>query len=186
MRHGIAALLLASVAACGGDGTPVETAGTGAAENAKPVRAIADPGGTSPGKPRAPISIGYEIVNNPIVGAPVQINVDVESAEGPVKVRYSINDGSALQFQEDQVEEEEISEPGRRQPRQLRVIPQREGRVFVNVSAEVETSGGTMIRSMAIPLRVGAAPDGPTINGELVEAPDGETVISMPAEDREN
>ena len=95
-------------------------------------------------------------------------------------------DKRTLQFQEDQVAEEEIREPGRGQPRQLRVIPLREGRVFVNVSAEVQTAGGAMIRSMAIPLRVGAAPDGPVVNRAMAEGPDGEAVITMPADERED
>jgi hypothetical protein len=185
---GFAILLLTSVAACGGDGdnTPVGTSGPAGDDQAGTVRPIADTPVMSPGKPTAPISIDYEIVNNPIVGAPVQINITVSSSEGPVRVRYSINDASALQFQEGQVEEEEIREPGRGQPRQLRVIPLREGRVFVNVSAEVETAGGAMIRSMAIPLRVGAAPDGPAVKPAMAEGPDGEAVITMPAEEREN
>jgi hypothetical protein len=141
----------------------------------------------SPGKPSAPISIDYEVVNKPIVGAPVQINVNVSSTRGPVMVRYSIADASAIRFQEGQVEEEEIRDASRRNvPRQLRVVPQREGRLYVNVSAEVQTAEGAMIRSMAIPLKVGAAPEAPTVNGEVREGPDGETVISMPAEERPN
>ena len=135
----------------------------------------------SPGKPTAPISMSYEILGTPVVGSPVQINVEVSSPQGPVEVRYSIADPGALVFQAGQVERLEIRDPSRREPRQLAVIPQREGRVYVNVSAEVLTPGGSMIRSMAIPIRVGAAREVATPNGELVEGPDGETVISMPA-----
>lgn len=141
----------------------------------------------SPGKPTAPISIEYEIVSKPIVGAPVQINVIVSSAQGPLSVKYSINDASALRFQEGQVQEEEITAAASGSaPRQLSVVPLREGRHFVNVSAEVQTTGGSMIRSMAIPLRVGAAPDGPGLNSAMKESPDGDSVISMPADERPN
>jgi hypothetical protein len=188
-RTGLALLLAVSLAACGDGGTTVGTVNPddGAAAD-KPVRPIADRPVASPGKPTAPISLDYEIVNQPIVGAPVQINVNVASGEGPVKVRYSIDDESALYFQADQVEEEEISAAASRNaPRQIRVVPQREGRVYVNVSAELETPGGAMIRSMAIPLRVGAAPDSaPASSRDAIEGPDGEAVISMPAEEREN
>jgi hypothetical protein len=65
---------------------------------------------------------------------------------------------------------------------QVAVVPQREGRLYINVSAEVETAGGTIIKSMAIPIQVGNAPVQPQLNGELKEGPDGETVISMPAQ----
>ena len=33
----------------------------------------------------------------------------------------------------------------------------------------------------AIPIKVGSAPEKTTVNGELLEGTDGETVISMPA-----
>jgi len=170
-----------SIAACGPGPGPT----TSGPEQLQPAQPQASGPVVSPGKPTAPITIDYEIVNKPIVGAPVQINVRVSSPQGPVKVSYSIDDASALRFQEGQVEEEEI--PGgaaRDVPRQLTVVPLREGRLFVNVSAEVQTPGGVMIRSMAIPLRAGAAPDGPTLNEAVKESPEGERVISMPAEER--
>lgn len=152
-----------------------------AAVAGKPTPTVGDTGSTSPGKPTAPISMKYEVMGKPIVGQPVLINVVVSSAQGPVNVQYSIPDRSALAFQQGQVERVEIADPSSGSVQQLSIIPQREGRVYVNVSAEVQTPGGSMIRSMAIPVKVGSAPEQPTINGELKEGPDGETVISMPA-----
>ena len=182
----LAALLVSGlvVAACGGDGTSVAPAASSdAATSTGTQKPQLDTSGASPGKPTAPIAMSYKIMNNPVVGAPVQINVDVHSSQGPVSVRYSIIDSSALRFQEGQVEQLEIRDPSRREPRQLAVIPQREGRLYVNVSAEVMTPGGSMIRSMAIPIKVGAAPETPATNGERKEGPNGETVISLPAEE---
>jgi len=149
----------------------------------KPAAAVASNRSRSPGKPSAPISLEYEVLGRPIVGLPVAINVRINAAQdaGPVAVQYSINDTSALRFQEGQVERLRIVDPADDSMQQVAVIPQREGRLYVNVSAEVETPGGTLIKSMAIPIQVGSAPQQPTINGELQEGPDGETVISMPA-----
>lgn len=135
------------------------------------------------GKPRAPISIDYEVVGNAIVGQPVLINVDVKSSQGPVELSYAITDNSAVMFQPGQVERIQIPDPSSGSQQQLAVVPQREGRVYVNVSAEVQTPGGSMIRSMAIPIKVGKAPEQATVPGEVMDAPDGETVISMPAEE---
>lgn len=139
--------------------------------------------GASPGKPQAPISMSYEIVGNPIVGNPVLVNVSVSSAEGPVNVHYSITDRSALMFQDGQVERLEIADPSSGAVQQLSVVPLREGRLYVNVSAEVQTPGGSMIRSMAIPIKVGAAPAEAPSPDNVVEGPDGEAVISMPAQE---
>ena len=150
--------------------------------------AIATGGGsTSPGKPSAPISIRYEILGNPIVGQPVAINVFVRSTSGsqPVTLQYSINDSSALTFQAGQVERLQLTAKAENtdSQQQLAVVPQREGRLYINVSAEILTPDGAMIKSMAIPIQVGSAPGKPEINGDLVEGPDGETVISMPAKE---
>lgn len=171
-----------SIVACGN-----ETASTVAVPANKPAAKFADPGSTSPGKPSAPIMIDYEVLGKPIVGLPVAINVEVRGTRddlGPVSVSYSINDRSALQFQEGQVERYEILDVREARREQLAVIPQREGRLYVNVSVEVETPGGMMIKSMAIPIQVGSTAEPSRDDGEVIEGPDGERVQSMPA--REN
>ena len=88
-----------------------------------------------------------------------------------------------MMFQTGQVQRLEIADPSAGSVQQLSVIPQREGRIYVNVSAELQTADGLSIRSMAIPIKVGRAPVEATINGELVDGPGGESVISMPAQE---
>lgn len=175
-------LTLGCLTACQGSNEPT-AAEQPAAVAGKPTPVIADSNSPSPGKPTAPIDISYEVIGNAIIGSPVSINIVVTSDRGPVSVEYSITDGSALMFQPGQVERLEIIDPSSGSVQQLSVVPQREGRVYINVSAEIETPDGLAIRSMAIPIKVGTAPEKATINGELVEGPDGETVISMPAQE---
>ena len=177
------ALILVGIAACQGSSSGPNVTEQPATDAGKPAPTVADANSASPGKPTAPIAISYEVIGNAIVGFPVSINVVVTSAAGPVDVQYSIIDGSALMFQSGQVERLKIADPSSGSVQQLAVIPQREGRVYVNISAEVETPDGSMIRSIAIPIKVGSAPEEATINGELVEGPEGETVISMPAQE---
>ena len=191
----VALTVLLSLGACNEEGKEsASTESAPAVAASKPaIAAIAiatatGTGSTSPGKPSAPISMQYEILGNPIVGQPVAINVQVRSTSGnqPVTVQYSINDSSALVFQAGQVESLQFTANAEKKAdsqQQLAVIPQREGRLYVNVSAEIQTPDGSMIKSMAIPIQVGSAPEKPEINGELVEGPDGETVISMPAKE---
>ena len=179
-------LMTAGIAACN-DHAREEVVARPATEAQadKPVPALEDTGTTSPGKPSAPISMDYEVMGNPVVGAPVAINIRISANEeyGPLEVRYSIADASALEFQPGQVRNMRLGHTEMRNRQQLAVIPRREGRSFVNVSAEVQTPGGLMIKSIAIPIQVGSAPDKPSLPGELVEGPDGETVISMPAKE---
>ena len=168
-----------SIAGCGD-----ESGNSGSASIGKPAANVASGDSTSPGKPSIPISIDYEVLGKAIVGLPVAINVQVSASQevGPITVQYSINDVSALRFQEGQVERRQYRNRSELDMQQVAVVPQREGRLYINVSAEVETAGGTIIKSMAIPIQVGNAPVQPQLNGELKEGPDGETVISMPAQ----
>ena len=151
----------------------------------KPAPAIQAASQDPIGKPSAPISMRYEVLGKPVVGSPVAINIEFNTSgdQGPVAVHYSIVDRSALRFQQGQVESLEVDVRRGDRTRQLAIIPQREGRLYVNVSVEIQTPDGSMIKSMAIPIQVGSAPQKPEINGELVEGPDGETVISMPAQE---
>jgi hypothetical protein len=175
-----------AVSACGDESSVNSSSANNASANnttAKPSAPTAISGSRSPGKPSAPISLDYEVLGKPIVGLPVAINVRVSGSgdSGPISVRYSINDSSSLLFQDGQIEKLDITDSASSDLQQVAVVPQREGRLYVNVSAQVDTPDGVMIKSMAIPIQVGSAPQQPIINGELQQGPDGETVISMPA-----
>lgn len=138
-----------------------------------------------PGKPRAPISFSYEILGNPIVGQPVAINLLVYSNQSePIRVEYRIIDGSSMIFPESQALQVEVvpSSDEVAASQQITLVPQREGRLYLNVSGSIETEAGSMIRAMAIPIQVGSAPREQQVNGEVQIMPDGDTVVSMPAE----
>ena len=141
----------------------------------------------STGKPTAPITLEYDVIGSAIVGQPVGISLRVGSDEPglPVTLHYRILDSAALVFAESQPQRVAMTIEPDENPRltQITVVPQREGRLYVNVSAEVETENGTLLRAMAIPVQVGAAPSSPAVNGELKQTADGETVVSMPAEE---
>ena len=138
------------------------------------------------GKFRAPISFAYEILGNPIVGQPIAINLQVSSSQSDtITVEYRIIDSSSMIFPESQALKVEVSPSSDDVPaqQQITVVPQREGRLYLNVSGSIETENGPMIRATAIPIQVGSAPREQQVNGETQEMPDGETVISMPAEE---
>lgn len=140
----------------------------------------------SPGKPSAPISIDYDVIGVPIVGHPVNIDLVVSSTQGdaPVKLRWHVLDTGSLSFPESQLREVALR-PNLRQPetRQVTVVPQREGRLYLNVTAEIETADGAMLKTMAIPIQVGSAPGEPEPAGDVKQDADGETVISLPADE---
>ncbi len=64
---------------------------------------------------------------------------------------------------------------------QVRLVPLREGRLFLNVSASIEVDGGLVSSAVAIPVQVGAAPRQPETNGTLATDENGEAIHSLPA-----
>lgn len=177
-------LAMSGITGCNGGGSSGSVSDDSASGPVdKPGRGTAAFSEASPGKPGAPVDISYEVVGNAFVGVPVAVNIKFDAADGPLDVKFSINDTSAVLFQDGQVEQLQIVDPGDGSVQQITVVPQREGRVYVNVSVEVPADFGTMIRSIAIPINVGSAAKETTINGELQQGPDNETVISMPAQE---
>ena len=175
----IAASALAFLAACG------DASDSGVAEQESTAVSDIPTTTTSPGKPSAPINFRYEVQGTPLVGHPVSINVFVSSSVvgAPINLFYRVSDASSMMFPASQALRAEFMMAPGDEPRaqQITVIPQREGRLYLNVSAEIDMNGDTMLKSMSIPIQVGSAPPELKINGELVETPEGETVISMPA-----
>lgn len=140
------------------------------------------------GKPSAPVTLAYTVIGAPVVGQPVSIAIEVISTlqERPVTLHYGIQDAAELAFAQDQPQQVALGTIATREPvrRQVRVVPQREGRLYLNVMAEVETEGGALLKAMAIPIQVGDAPVPRTPQGEVLRDAEGEAVISLPASER--
>ena len=100
-------------------------------------------------------------------------------------MNYRINDTTSLRFSDVQAETVSLVPIGDEafSAEQVTVIPQREGRLFLNVSAEIDTEIGRMAKVMAIPIQVGSVRPTPQINGELTTDEQGEALISMPAQE---
>ena len=151
-----------ALAACGGNEQQAAVDTDEAVEKDVPAVA-AKPAPTYDGtvaKPGAPFSVSYKIIGTPIVGSPVTIDLRVTSTLGshPLQVSYRINDASAMMFHEAQPSKVAMA-PADNEDfvlQQVTVIPQREGRLYLNVGASVDTEEGSMSSMMAIPIQVGS------------------------------
>lgn len=184
-RMNIGAVLIVSlfVAACGDGGTPPSQASMSKDVPAAGQKTGAEPG-TSPGKPSAPIQIDYRIVGVPVVGQPVTVELDVRSslAVAELRVSYQVLDESGLFLPETQAREALLTAigDGERRSQRVTVIPQAEGRYYLNVLVEMDTPEGLMGKAASIPIQIGNVRPAPKLNGELRTDAEGETVISMP------
>ena len=173
------------LAACGGSGeqqaTPAEQ-GT-AAET--PVAVLTpDEKFSVTGKPQGPVRIDYRIIGTPVVGQPVTVDLKVRSNVGdtPVTLSYGTNDSTAMIFPESQQRMVSLAfvDEERTAGQQVTLIPAREGRLFLNVTAHMQTDTGSLQTVTAVPIQVGAAPRELQQNGVLTTDENGELIREMP------
>lgn len=153
--------------------------------------AAADVADTTPArtsKVQSPVQIDYQVIGTPIVGQPVSVNLQLRSTLGaePYRVSYRVNDPTAMQLPESQLASVSVSPAAgeERSMQQVTVIPLREGRLYLNVAAEVETDSGSMQTVIAIPIQVGAvAPREILENGSTTTDADGKLIRSLPAKE---
>lgn len=146
-------------------------------DGSETLRSAKDVHGTS----SVPINIDYQIMGMPVVGIPLSINLKIRSAsEQPIRVKFRINDLTSLEFSDAQSETVSVIPTGDEEysEEQVTVIPQREGRLFLNVAAEIETDVGMTATVMAIPIPVGRGRSGRLTAGDA-----GDTPISTPVEE---
>ena len=137
-------------------------------------------------KLQGPVSITYQIIGAPIVGQAVAVDLQVVSNIGPqaITLTYRVNDTTAMQFPEAQPPSVSMAATSSVDPQlqQVRVIPLREGRLFLNVSASMETDGGTVSSVIAIPIQVGAAVRQEQEHGTVTTDEDGEAIRVLSGE----
>ena len=182
----IAAFAGAMITACGGDsGQPAAVAEQGK-ETATPVAVLTPEEKYSvTGKPQGPVRIDYRIIGTPVVGQPVTVDLKVKSKVGdaPVTLSYATNDSTAMSFPEAQQRMVSLAfvDDERTAGQQVTVIPAREGRLFLNVTAHMQTDTGSLQTVTAVPIQVGAAPRALQENGTVTTDENGELIREMPA-----
>jgi len=130
--------------------------------------------------PGAPYRVSYRIIGTPVVGSPVIVDLKVESNQGakPLTLDYRFNDATAMVLGESQPAsvQMELAANESEFSQQVAVIPQREGRFYLNVSASFETPDGTMSTVTAIPIQVGTGTRELQPHGEVQTDENGDSV----------
>ncbi len=176
------------IAGCGSNDAPVAHENGSLPKGDAPLVSFTPEGDAAPaGKPSAPITVSYRIIGKPVVGQPVAVDLSVSSTLGPqpITLHYRINDASAMQLAQSQpdrltIAPDEINDRG---VQQVTVIPMREGRLYLNVSASVETEDGSMSTVTAIPIQVGDAPRELLEHGEVQTDEEGNAIRVLPADE---
>lgn len=172
------------LAACGGGEQPAATQEQ-AADTAPVAVLTPEEKYSVTGKPQGPVRIDYRIIGTPVVGQPVTVDLKVKSNVGdtPVTLSYGTNDSTAMVFPESQQRMVSLAFVGDEHSsgQQVTVVPAREGRLFLNVTAHMQTDTGSLQTVTAVPIQVGAAPRELQENGVVTTDGNGELVREMPA-----
>jgi len=136
--------------------------------------------------PGAPYRVSYAIVGTPVVGNPVTVDLQITSSSGKraISLDYRINDASSMTLAESQPARVRM-EPAANEAdfnQRVTIIPQREGRFYLNVSVSFETENGTMSTVTAIPIQVGTGTRELQQNGRIEQDENGEAVLVLTSE----
>jgi hypothetical protein len=180
IRFSLLAIFALGLSACGGDaGTSTDTV---AAEK----QADAEERAFTPGSPGVTFTVDYDIVGTPIVGSPLSIDLRIDSPLGDeaIEVGYQIPDPSALIMEDTQPRVlTRAPQAGERIIRErVTVMPQREGRLFMNVRATRAGGDGSHTTVISIPIHVGSVDTGLIEHGELETSEEGETTRVLTSE----
>ena len=179
------ALAGALLAACGGGDQHAPTAEQGATTETPVAVLTPDEKFSVTGKPQGPVRIDYRIIGTPVVGQPVTVDLKVRSNVGdtPITLSYGSSDSTAMSFPESQQRMVSLAfvDDERTAGQQVTVVPAREGRLFLNVTAHMQTDTGSLQTVTAVPIQVGAAPRELQQNGVVTTDENGELIREMPS-----
>ncbi len=183
IRSAVAAAAVLALSACGSGAEPDATSPEEEVQNAAGVQPGYD--GTTV-KPGAPFRMSYRIIGTPIVGSPVTVELRVETlARGrQIAVDYRINDSATMLLHEAQPARVLI-EPADNENfviQRVTVVPQRQGRMYLNVAASIDTDDGSQSSIMAVPIQVGEGGRVLEEQGEVVVDEDGEAIRVLPGD----
>lgn len=171
-------------AACGNADTEAPVADIDAVDVSTTAPAVSfTPEGDAAGKPGGPVTVEYRIIGQPVVGQPIAVELRFVSSIGdqPLKVAYRISDATALRLADSQPANLTVAPAADGSVQRVSVVPLREGRIFLNVSANVESRDGSVGTVTAIPIQVGNVPRPVQQNGTAGTDENGAAIRSLPA-----
>ena len=128
----------------------------------------------SPGKPGASIELASAAVSLPTVGTYTQL-ITLQSTGNAQSMSIELLPSEGLDVSLPAGSEATALNAANQAVFPVRILANMEGRLYLNVLATAINNGETSSRALSIPVQVG--------NGTVATTPDGERVISMPAQE---
>jgi len=171
-----------SVVRAGPSAGPAASVGDGAAASAAAAapRIKSNPL-ASAGKPVAPISIGYELATQPVLGVPFDVRISVRGSDGVADLTLMVRAGDGVQAGTPQLTAS--SADGAQRTWTVAATAYGEGALYLGVLAQGTVGNQHPARYLRIPIRIGATTvAAPTTVSPPKNGFSGQRVIVLPAD----
>lgn len=142
-------------------------------------------GAASPGKPSAPVDIGYTVIGTPRAGQPIEVEITftVKGSVDEMRLDYGTSERLSLDRDTPQSLALIAQKGGVPAVQRVRVQPHADGLHYLKVRVVTVSNGNTRMRGVAIPISVGTYDARAHLkqNGTLVEGVGGERAVVMSA-----
>ena len=140
----------------------------------------------SPGaRLRAPIDVKYRLLDTPRVGQPLSLELTLMPTVATTGFGFTLKPEEGLVVDTAQLTKSFAGKATRPpQTTTLSITPQREGRFYLRVVANVVVNGQSKSRTVTIPIQVGSGTRELEAMGEVKIDADGNRIILLPAKER--
>ena len=134
------------------------------------------------GRLRAPIDVKYRLLDTPHVGQPLLLELTLMPTVAATDFGFTLQPEDGLVVNAAHLTTSFAGKPARTPERStVSITPQREGRFYLRVVANVVVNGQSKSRTVTIPIQVGAGTRELEAMGELKIDADGNPIVSLPA-----
>lgn len=186
IRTSIALIVMTALAGCQPQSSDRDRAGSpAAAASSDELSQTIDTVYQSPGaRLRAPIDVKYRLLDTPRIGQPLSLELTLMPTVVATGFGFVLKPEDGLVVNAAQLTRSYLSEvPMTPERSTVSITPQREGRFYLRVVANVVVNGQSKSRTVTIPIQVGAGTRELETLGEVKIDADGERIISLPAKE---
>ena len=139
----------------------------------------------SPGKPIVvPVDVKYRLLDTPEVGKPLGLELTLMSSVETSSMGYGLQPEDGLVIDQAELAASFAGKTAMTpQTTTVSITPQREGRFYLRVAANIVVNGERKTRTITIPIQVGAGTRELETMGEIKVDAEGNRVISLPSKE---
>ena len=142
-----------------------------------------------PSKPSAPVSISYTVPAKAAVDESVEVTIKFNTRSDVEELTLTLTGGNGLELVPAEYEIDYGTQPlNSTFSETVTVVPRSEGVLYLNIFVAGTFNGNRMVRTGAVPVKVGSGDIGKMLkkSGQVTSDAEGRKIIIMPARESQN